>query len=348
MVFTGQTASCNGGPTATTTHQVTVVGPPTVSITTPADGGTYTQGQAVNAAYTCADSSNGPGLKPGTAGCSGTVANGSAINTSTTGTQAFSVTATSTDGQTTTPPFITHVTGCESRDDDQTRAPSRDPGTVRRRAAARQRHPHHQQHAAGGQDRRVHRRQDEALHRPDQHQRGRDLPDRCAARGRGAPEQLLHRTFNGDTGYTASTASTPAISITPPPRSGAGSAVTSHITRQRSGRWATRTVTTPHSYAPGSSRSSTTNTTNPRDNRDPRAAQPRGPGHPAKRQTPRQHPKRDFRKHELGTVSRGSVVCGLTSVCRLGKSSGRDSGHQPQKQRWASVGRIRASDSTKS
>jgi DNA-binding beta-propeller fold protein YncE len=102
VVFTGQTASCNGGPTATTTHHVIVVGPPAVSITTPADGSTYTQGQAVNAAYTCADSSNGPGLKPGTAGCSGTVANGSAINTATTGTQAFSVTATSTDGQTTT------------------------------------------------------------------------------------------------------------------------------------------------------------------------------------------------------------------------------------------------------
>jgi hypothetical protein len=56
----------------------------------------------VNAAYTCADSTNGAGLKPGSAGCSGTVANGSAINTTTTATQAFAVTATSTDGQTTT------------------------------------------------------------------------------------------------------------------------------------------------------------------------------------------------------------------------------------------------------
>jgi len=102
VVFTGQTASCNGGPTATTAHRVTVLGPPTATITTPADRGTYTQGQTVNAAYTCADSTNGPGLKPGTAGCSGTVANGSAINTTSTGTQAFSVTATSTDGQTTT------------------------------------------------------------------------------------------------------------------------------------------------------------------------------------------------------------------------------------------------------
>jgi hypothetical protein len=93
------------GQTATDTVTVTVaaaIGPPTATITTPANGATYTQGQVVDASYTCADASNGPGLKSGTAGCSGTVADGAAINTATLGAQTFKVTATSTDGQTTT------------------------------------------------------------------------------------------------------------------------------------------------------------------------------------------------------------------------------------------------------
>jgi Domain of unknown function DUF11/Bacterial Ig domain len=93
------------GQTATDTVTVTVaaaIGPPTATITTPANGATYTQGQVVDASYTCADASNGPGLKSGTAGCSGTVDDGAAINTGTLGAQTFKVTATSTDGQTTT------------------------------------------------------------------------------------------------------------------------------------------------------------------------------------------------------------------------------------------------------
>jgi hypothetical protein len=93
------------GQTATDTVTVTVAaapGAPTATITTPANGATYTQGQVIDASYTCAESGNGPGLKPGTAGCSGTVPNGAAINTSTVGPQTFSVTATSTDGQSTT------------------------------------------------------------------------------------------------------------------------------------------------------------------------------------------------------------------------------------------------------
>ena len=86
-------------------------------------------------------------------------------------------------------------------------------------------------------------------------------------------------TFNGDTGYTASTASTPAITVTSSTVRRGPAAVTPHITRQRSGRWPTRTATTPHSYAPTSSTSSTTNTINPRTQRAPRAAHPR-PGAP--------------------------------------------------------------------
>jgi hypothetical protein len=73
---------------------------PSVSITTPAEGGTYLQGQTVDAAYSCAESAGGPGLKPGSEGCSGTVANGAPIDTSTAGEHKFTVTATSQDGLT--------------------------------------------------------------------------------------------------------------------------------------------------------------------------------------------------------------------------------------------------------
>ena len=91
------------GQTATDTVTVAAaIGPPTATITTPANGATYTQGQVIDASYACADAGNGPGLKAGTAGCSGTVPDGSAINTATLGVQTFKVTATSTDGQTAT------------------------------------------------------------------------------------------------------------------------------------------------------------------------------------------------------------------------------------------------------
>jgi hypothetical protein len=75
----------------------TVAGAPTVTITSPTDA-SYTQGQTVDASYSCADGSDGPGIQS----CTGTVANGSAIKTKTTGMQTFLVTATSSDGQSTT------------------------------------------------------------------------------------------------------------------------------------------------------------------------------------------------------------------------------------------------------
>jgi glutamyl endopeptidase len=62
---------------------------PTVTITTPAAGATYTRNQAVNASYACADEVGGSGL----ASCTGTVANGSAIDTATLGSKSFTVTA---------------------------------------------------------------------------------------------------------------------------------------------------------------------------------------------------------------------------------------------------------------
>ena len=62
---------------------------PTVTLTTPAAGAVYDQGQAVNADFSCADEAGGSGL----ASCVGTVANGAAVATSTLGTRTFTVTA---------------------------------------------------------------------------------------------------------------------------------------------------------------------------------------------------------------------------------------------------------------
>ena len=96
------TATSSDGLTATASITYTVAAAPTATITTPANGATYNQGQVIDASYACAESASGPGLKSGTAGCVGTVADGAAINTSSTGSHSFSVTAASSDGQTTT------------------------------------------------------------------------------------------------------------------------------------------------------------------------------------------------------------------------------------------------------
>ncbi len=95
------TATSNDGLTASKTVTYTVASPPTVSITAPANGATYLEGQTVDASYSCAEGAGGPGLKPGTEGCGGTVANGAAIATSPAGEHEFTVTARSTDGQST-------------------------------------------------------------------------------------------------------------------------------------------------------------------------------------------------------------------------------------------------------
>ena len=96
------TATSKDGQTGTASITYTVAAPPSVSILTPVSGASYNQGQVVDASYTCNEGPFGPGLRTGSAGCGGTVANGAAIDTSTTGAHMFTVTATSTDGQTTT------------------------------------------------------------------------------------------------------------------------------------------------------------------------------------------------------------------------------------------------------
>jgi len=68
--------------------------PPSIDIVTPADGVTYSRGQAVNASYSCQDEAGGSGL----ASCQGTVTDGSAIDTATPGSKTFTVMATDNSG----------------------------------------------------------------------------------------------------------------------------------------------------------------------------------------------------------------------------------------------------------
>jgi hypothetical protein len=79
--------------TGTPSVTLTYAGPPAISITTPASGATYTQGQVVNASYACT-SSAGSTLSS----CSGPVANGAAIDTTTPGQHSFTVTGSDQDG----------------------------------------------------------------------------------------------------------------------------------------------------------------------------------------------------------------------------------------------------------
>jgi Domain of unknown function DUF11 len=95
------TATSKDSVTATKSISYTVAAAPSVTITTPANGASYAQGQVVKASYTCAEGAFGPGLQTGTAGCSGPVANGAAIDTTTVGPHSFAVTAASTDLQST-------------------------------------------------------------------------------------------------------------------------------------------------------------------------------------------------------------------------------------------------------
>jgi DNA-binding beta-propeller fold protein YncE len=94
LVFTGQTASCNGGPTAIKTLTVRVAQLPTIHITAPAAGARYIVGQMVRARFRCSDGTGGTGI----ASCTGTVANGGRLDTSRPGAHTFTVVATSNDG----------------------------------------------------------------------------------------------------------------------------------------------------------------------------------------------------------------------------------------------------------
>jgi hypothetical protein len=105
LVPAGGTASIDTTHTPHVTISYQVPGSaeaPSVAITTPANGATFSLGQVVKASFSCTEGEGGPGLLNGTEGCTGTVASGSPIDTSAAGPHNFSVTATSADGQHTT------------------------------------------------------------------------------------------------------------------------------------------------------------------------------------------------------------------------------------------------------
>ncbi|MHB8692598.1 MAG: IPT/TIG domain-containing protein [Solirubrobacteraceae bacterium] len=91
----------SGTSAASASNTFTYVGVPSAQITTPANGATFTLGQAVTSSFSCTAGASGT-LQAGTAGCLGTVANGSAVPTSTSGAQTFTVKATDTLGQSVT------------------------------------------------------------------------------------------------------------------------------------------------------------------------------------------------------------------------------------------------------
>jgi hypothetical protein len=74
----------------------TVVPPPKATITVPANGGAYTEGQALSAAYSCAAST------AGAPSCAGSLPSGASLDTASIGVHSFSVTATDANGVATT------------------------------------------------------------------------------------------------------------------------------------------------------------------------------------------------------------------------------------------------------
>jgi hypothetical protein len=69
---------------------------PSITITTPGSGASYTVGQAVASSYACTDGGSGPGT------CTGTVANGANTDTASVGTKTFTVNATDALGNAST------------------------------------------------------------------------------------------------------------------------------------------------------------------------------------------------------------------------------------------------------
>ena len=101
---------------------------PTIALTTPADGTTYSLNQSVNASYSCQDEAGGSGLQS----CTGTVPDGSAIDTASTGIKTFAVTAIDNAGNRVS---VTHTYSVADTTPPETAIDSGPSGTVNVRDA---------------------------------------------------------------------------------------------------------------------------------------------------------------------------------------------------------------------
>jgi hypothetical protein len=98
-ITANQAGNGDYGPAAPVTQTLAIIGPPTAAIASPADRQTYTQGQLVSTSFSCSEAAGGPGIRACTD--SGGASDGSGtLDTSTTGTHVYTVTASSQDGLT--------------------------------------------------------------------------------------------------------------------------------------------------------------------------------------------------------------------------------------------------------